>query len=49
MFCHQDGKKKIDLNKLGVDDLKKLGIDPDNMTKEEIARALKVSLTLTLT
>ena len=40
--CFQDGKKQIDLNKLGEDDLRKLGIDPTNMSKEEIARALKV-------
>ena len=37
------GKKKIDINKLTDDDLRRLGIDPRNMTKEEIARRLKVS------
>ena len=36
------GKKKIDINKLTDDDLRRLGIDPRNMTKEEIARRLKV-------
>ncbi|KAI0222505.1 hypothetical protein LSAT2_026249 [Lamellibrachia satsuma] len=35
------GKKKIDINKLTDDDLRRLGIDPRNMTKEEIARKLK--------
>ena len=45
----EDGKmklkgdgKKIDLSKLSEDDLKKMGIDTENMTKEEIARKLKV-------
>lgn len=38
------GKKKIDINKLTDDDLRRLGIDPRNMTKEEIARKLKVSI-----
>ncbi len=37
------GKKKIDINKLSDDDLRKLGIDPRNMSKQEIARILKVS------
>ena len=37
------GKKKIDINKLKDEDLRKLGIDPDKMTKQEIARKLKVS------
>lgn len=36
------GKTKIDLNKLTEDDLKKMGIDPSKMTKEEISRALRV-------
>ena len=36
------GAKKIDISKLSKDDLKKMGIDPDTMTKEEIARKLKV-------
>ena len=36
------GKKKIDISKLSDADLKKLGIDPKNMTKEQIARILKV-------
>ena len=35
-------KKKIDLSKLTDEDLKKMGIDPSKMTKEEIARELKV-------
>ena len=34
--------KQIDLSKLSKDDLKKMGIDPDSMTKEEISRKLKV-------
>ena len=38
----KDGSKKIDMSKLSADDLKKMGIDPENMTKEEIARKLKV-------
>ena len=38
------GKKKIDLSKLTDKDLRKMGIDPSKMTKEEIARELKVSL-----
>ena len=33
---------KIDLSKLSKDDLKKMGIDPTNMSKEELARAIKV-------
>ena len=37
--------KKIDLSKLSKDDLKKMGIDPTNMTKEELARAIKVRST----
>ena len=36
------GKRKIDLSKLSHDDLRKLGIDPNNMTKEQIAKILKV-------
>ena len=36
------GKKKIDISKLSEADLKKLGIDPKTMTKEQIARILKV-------
>lgn len=40
------GKKKIDINKLTDDDLRRLGIDPRNMTKEEIARRLKVRVSL---
>ena len=36
--------KQIDLSKLSKEDLKKMGIDPDMMTKEEISRKLKVSL-----
>ena len=36
--------KKIDLSKLSKDDLKKMGIDPDTMTKEEISRKLKVTM-----
>ncbi|ELT92842.1 hypothetical protein CAPTEDRAFT_224063 [Capitella teleta] len=35
------GKKKIDITKLTEDDLRKLGLDPRMMTKEEIARILK--------
>ena len=42
----QDGNKKIDLSKLSEDELAKLGIDVNNMTKEEIARALKVFIVL---
>ena len=38
----RDDGKKIDLSKLSKDDLKKMGIDPTNMTKEELARAIKV-------
>lgn len=38
----KDGQKKIDLSKLNAEDLKKMGIDPENMSKEEIARKLKV-------
>ena len=38
----RDDGKKIDLSKLSKDDLKKMGIDPDTMTKEEISRKLKV-------
>ena len=38
----KDKGKKIDMSKLSADDLKKMGIDPNNMTKEEIARKLKV-------
>lgn len=37
------GKRKIDLSKLSSEDMKKLGIDPETMTKEEIAKILKVS------
>lgn len=37
------GKSKIDLSKLTNEDLKKMGIDPSKMTKEEISRALRVS------
>lgn len=37
------GKKKIDISKLSEADLRKLGIDPRTMSKEEIARILKVS------
>lgn len=40
----KQGKKKIDLNKLTSDDLRKLGIDP-NVSKQEIARLLKVRIT----
>ena len=36
------GKQKIDINKLKDEDLVKLGLDPTKMTKQEIARALKV-------
>ena len=39
----KDGSKKIDISKLSKDDLKKMGIDPDTMTKEEVARKLKVN------
>ena len=38
------GKKKIDISKLTDDDLRRLGIDPRNMTKEQIAKLLKVSM-----
>ncbi len=40
------GRKKVDISKLTDEQLKKLGIDPANMTKEEIARILKVMLSL---
>jgi hypothetical protein len=36
------GKKKIDISKLTAEQLKALGIDLKNMSKEEIARILKV-------
>ena len=36
------GKKKIDINKLSAEDLAKLGIDVKNMSRQEIARILKV-------
>ena len=36
------GKTKIDLSKLSDADLKKMGIDASKMTKEELARAIKV-------
>lgn len=36
------GKKKIDLDKLTDDDLRRLGIDP-TLSKAEIARRLKVT------
>lgn len=38
----KDGQNKIDLSKLSEEDLMKMGIDPSSMTKEEIARKLKV-------
>ena len=38
----KDGKKKIDLSKMSKEDLKKLGIDTRYMTKEQIAKKLKV-------
>ena len=34
-------KKKIDINELDADTLRKLGIDP-NLSKKEIAKKLKV-------
>ena len=36
------GKKKIDISKLNEDQLRQLGIDLKTMSKEEIARILKV-------
>ena len=36
------GTKKIDLSKMSKEDLKKLGIDTRYMTKEQIAKKLKV-------
>ena len=36
------GKKKIDISKLSEEQLKQLGIDTKTMSKEEIARILKV-------
>ena len=36
------GKKKIDISKLNEEQLRQLGIDPKTMSKEEIARILKV-------
>ena len=36
------GTKKIDLSKMSKDDLRKLGIDTRYMTKEQIAKKLKV-------
>ena len=38
------GKKKIDISKLSEEDLKRLGIDPRTMSKQEIARILKVNI-----
>ena len=38
------GRKKIDITKLTDDHLRKLGIDPKNMTKEQIAKILKVRI-----
>ena len=38
----RDGKAKIDLSKMSKDDLRKLGIDTKYMTKEQIAKKLKV-------
>ena len=35
--------EKIDMSKLSREDLKKMGIDPYNMTQEQIARKLKVA------
>lgn len=35
------GKKAIDINKISLDDLRKLGLNLDNMTKEEIATKIK--------
>ena len=39
-------KKKIDINELDADTLRKLGIDP-NLSKKEIAKKLKVPNFLT--
>ena len=36
------GKKKIDISKLNEEQLRQLGIDLKTMSKEEIARILKV-------
>ena len=41
----KEGAKTIDMSKLSKDDLKKMGIDPDTMSKEQIARQLKVLVT----
>lgn len=41
------GKKKINLDKLTDEDLRRLGIDP-NLSKAEIARRLKVFFKLLL-
>ena len=38
------GKKKIDISKLSEEQLRQLGIDLKTMSKEEIARILKVGL-----
>lgn len=36
------GRRKIDISKLGAKDLALLGIDTKNMTKQQIAKMLKV-------